>query len=520
MIVAMGQYDAPQIQKQPILKLDLHRSNIAVLGAPMSGKTTFIKTMLVRLHENMNQKPAEHIYLIDFGGNIGAYGQLRNVCACFDNSNEENIKRVFRTIEKRLAENARVLASENYYTVASKTPEKAPPHLFLIIENINAFLADERYASYQDLLIRFCRDGLSKGLTVVITGNELSGINRLLANFGQKVAFEMTSDSYTEIFNTRVNRPMRLPGRGLVNLQYEVYEFQCFMPFAEEDDDEAIRKLVYDTSVYPNDYIMAAFDETLTRENFMDFCAKGYSDCCEEDEIIIGLDYYEHKPVKVNISDSRSLAIYGKRKSEKINLLKLLLTGIKEHHPDARFVYLDDGRERLKSFLGGNNHISDYAEYFTDAGELRKYMAQNGYGAVGSDIKAVEVGSTPYTVFVLQSKVLYHGSQNGKRLLDRFAIMAGEAEAKGYLFIYADVGNISDSDVRRRFVDSISMAFMLGDLGELIAQKGDRTPFGDMDSKELRAKYAKCGPDDGYVYDAVRGDEEIKLKFIKVYEEQ
>ena len=144
MIVAMGQYDAPQIQKQPILMLDLHKSNIAIFGAPMTGKTTFIKTMLVRLHENMKQCPAEHIYLIDFGGNIGTYGKLRNVCACFDNSNEENIKRIFRTIEKRLAENAKVLESRNYYTVASRMPEAAPPHIFLIIENINAFLADER----------------------------------------------------------------------------------------------------------------------------------------------------------------------------------------------------------------------------------------------------------------------------------------------------------------------------------------------------------------------------------------
>lgn len=520
MIVAMGQYDAPQIQKQPILKLDLHRSNIAVLGAPMTGKTTFIKTMLVRLHENMNQKPAEHIYLIDFGGNIGAYGKLRNVCACFDNSNEENIKRVFRTIEKRLAENARVLESENYYTVASKTPEKAPPHLFLIIENINAFLADERYASYQDLLIRFCRDGLSKGLTVVITGNELSGINRLLANFGQKVAFEMASDSYTELFNTRVNKPMRLPGRGLVNLKSEVYEFQCFLPFPVEDDDRAIRELVKKTSQYANEHLIASFGEVLTPGNFMDYCAKGYSGQMDQDAIVVGLDYYEHKPVNVNISQSRFIAIYGKRKFGKTNLLKLLLEGIREQRPDARFLYLDDGRRELAKFYeDGPNHISNHAEYMTDAGAFRDYLAANGYGGKGStDPKNREVGETPFTVFVLQSKVLYRGAPDGKYLMTRFPIMAAEADSKGYLFIFSDVGNITDHDMRRVFNDSVSTAFLLGDIGEFITQKGDKTAFGDMDAKELKAEYAKCSLGDGYLYDT-NEDKLVKLKFSKVYEE-
>lgn len=65
----------------------------------------------------MERIPGDDIYLIDFGGNIGAYGKLSNVCACFDNSNEENIKRVFRTVEKRLADNARCLESQTYYSV-------------------------------------------------------------------------------------------------------------------------------------------------------------------------------------------------------------------------------------------------------------------------------------------------------------------------------------------------------------------------------------------------------------------
>ena len=67
MKLAMGMYDSPQTQEQPILYLDPHRSNIAVFGGPMTGKTTFIKSLLIRMHENPASIPNEDIYIIDFG---------------------------------------------------------------------------------------------------------------------------------------------------------------------------------------------------------------------------------------------------------------------------------------------------------------------------------------------------------------------------------------------------------------------------------------------------------------------
>lgn len=521
MKLAIGQYDAPQIQKQPIFYLDPYRSHIAVFGAPMSGKTTFVKTLLVRLHENMDQVPGEDIYLIDFGGNIGAYGKLPNVCACFDNSNEENIKRVFRTIEKRLAENTKVLESQSYYAVAEKTPEKAPKHIFLIIDNINAFVADERYASYQERLIRLCRDGLSKGLTVVISGNETTGINRLLANFGQKIAFEMPSESYYDIFNAKVNKPMKIPGRGVINVEAATYEFQCFLPFPALEDEAPLEELLKRTAAYPNEHRMASFAELLTRENFADYCA---TDCPPDggDRIVVGLDYYEHKPVAVNIAESRSIAIYGKRQFGKSNLLTVLLEGVKASKPEAQFVFLDDGRKQLLPFFTpGSKQISENAVYLTEVSALRDYLTENGYGGLRRSAiapplpKTAEITQTPFTVFVLQAKTLFRNSPDAKYLMGTWIpLMIGDAEKRDYLFIFSDVGNISEAEIRAPFNDNVSVAFLLDNIGDFVAEKGSKSVFGEMDARELKAEYAKCSIGDGYMYD-VEADELQKLKFIK-----
>ena len=517
MKLAIGQYDAPQIQMQPVFYLDPYRSNIAVFGAPMSGKTTFIKTLLVRLHENMEQIPGENIYLIDFGGNIGDYGKLCNVCACFDNSSEENIKRVFRTIDRRLEENGKQLDSHNYYSVVSKTPEKAPMHMFLIIENVNAFLSDERYDSYREKLIRFCRDGLSKGLTTIITANDTTGINRLLANFRQKIAFEMPTESYYDIFGTKVNPPMRIPGRGIANIESDIYEFQCFLPFPVMEDEIRIKSLVQQTKKYPNDNVLMAFSEDLTKDNLAYYCAKGYSGSNDQSKVVAGLDYYEHKPVSVNFRESRSIAIYGKRKFGKTNLLSLLLDGIRDYRPDAQFVLLDDGRKQLKPFdKDGCKPISQNVEYFSDVYTMQNYLADNGYINLLRNGQVSPIRKTPFTVFVMQSKMLFRGGSGaGYSLMkNHFPLMIANAVARDFLFIFSDVPKISEHDVRRALIDNISAAFLLDSIGDFLSERNEETVFGMMDARELKAEYARCSVGDGYFYD-VEADELQKLRFIK-----
>lgn len=515
MKLAMGIYDAPQSQEQPVFYIDNYLCNIAVFGGPMSGKTTFIKTLLVRLHENMNHVPSENIYIIDFGGNIGEYGKLSNVCACFDNSNEENIKRVFKAIETRLEENAKTLGSQNFYSLVRKKPEKCPTHVTLIIENINAFLADERYASYQDRLMYFCRDGLSKGLSVIVTANDVTGTGRLMANFGQKIAFEMPADNYFEIFNSKVTKPMRLPGRSIVNLDSATYECQIFLPFDAVDDEEKINALVHETSQHVNENALVSFAGTLTLDNVANFCKKGQLGQLAADDVLVGLDYYEHMPVCININENRAIAIYGKRKFGKTNLLSGIVDSINAKFQDVRFVCLEDGRNEITALF---NKYSDHSVKFNSVLDFIGYLIEEGY--IAKDYtpcgkKSVGIKSNPFTVFVIQGKTFYQSSNHSRNLLSWITDdMIGRAEENNYLFIFSDVRNMSEPDMRVRFNNMISSAFLLDNIGEFVGDRGNKSVFGEMDAKELKTEYAKCSIGDGYYYD-IETDVLKKLKFIK-----
>ena len=55
--LAMGIYDDLDNQTQPLLYVSAAGNNMIVFGGHQSGKTTFLKTLLVRMHENLERQP-------------------------------------------------------------------------------------------------------------------------------------------------------------------------------------------------------------------------------------------------------------------------------------------------------------------------------------------------------------------------------------------------------------------------------------------------------------------------------
>ncbi len=514
--LAMGIYDDLDNQVQPVLCVDAVANNLIVFGGHRSGKTTFIKTMLVRLHENIDPAINRAVYILDFGGNLGQYRELNYIAACFDNSNEENVRRIFRTIENQLEKNQKMLSSRQFLEVFYGNDSVKPTHLMLVIDNVNSFLADERYETYHELLMKFCRDGLSKGLSIVFTATDLSGgMTRFLGSFRHKFALEGSSDKYIDIFGMRVNEPMRNPGRGMTVIDGKPREFQVFMPFRNEERDLPMFR-EYLASVPVSADKLTTFLGDLTENNFHEYLSNAFEGELSPDYPVVGLDYYDHMPIFVNMDEVHSIAIYGKKKFGKTNLLKLLLRSIRKEHPEYRIVYFDDGRKQLTELY---EEQKEQCFYFTSIDDVYQFLDENGYAAKmerGTVNRNFQEKQNPKTIFVLQNKMLFQS--NGAQLLKNvFPKMIASAEEKGYWFIYSDVRKISnnDRDTESSLNNSIAIAFLLDNISEFVSDRGNRSVFGEMDPKELKNEYARCELGDGYYYD-IESDELKKIKIIKV----
>lgn len=487
--IILGQYDDPESQEQPLFTYNHVKENMIVFGGTGSGKTVLVKSMLMQMHEMALD---EEVYIIDFGGSIGEYRELKYVYGCFDSSNEENVKRVFQTVHRRYEENAKELGSDSFISRYEKGEDSCPRHVLLIIENVNAFLEDERYSSYREELTFLCRDGRSKGVSVVLTAKEVSGLPKLMIHFSKRVAFEMPSDSYWDIFNSKLLKPIKSQGRGLADCGNVVREIQSAI-YSEERE----QKLLFE------EY------RGTPKGRIRGFCAEEFvynANTDTKSAIVVGKEYYEQKEVEIDFTSNPCIAIYGKRKFGKTNLLQLLLTQIEKKYPGRYYLFFDDGRGQLDEA-----HLKNFYGMFR--GEERDsriiYMKEGV-----SFFEDKELPQDISKVVVLQARGFYNRRHNTDVSKKFFDWVEKELELGQDILIFSDVKRISNSMIQDEMKAWFQYAFLLDNIGDFVADRGSGSVFGEMDAKELKTEYANCNLGDGYFYD-VDTDDLKKLRFYK-----
>ena len=508
----MGIYDDLDNQTQPVFYIDPVSTNILIFGDHATGKTSFLKTLLIRMHECIDPSRQTDIHIADFGGNLGMYEDLCQVSACFSSANEENIRRIFKALDKKISNNAVILRSRRFLDVFNSDAEEKPVHLVLVVDNVNAFLADERYEIYHEELLAYCRDGLAKGLTVIFTATDISGgLGRFMGSFGSKFAFSISQDKYVEIFGSKVFEHMSNPGRGVSVIGGKLREFQAFLPFAEEETQ--LKEFIEMTGQIPvKTEKMRVFDRNLTLDNYDKYVSSAYVEGENEDNISVGLDYYEHMPININLNTVRSVAIYGKKGFGKTNLLRVMINAIRTKHPDYSFVFFDDGREQLKEFYDESRPDD---KYFIEMQDMVDFVTENGYYRTSKE--KAKVVTRPPTVFVLQNKNMFN--TKGEILMkQKIPEIIGSAEDSRCWVILAHMKKFFGAFARETEIavnNSLFGVFLLDNIAEFAAERGTGSVFGEMDVKELKAQYARCELGDGYLYN-VESDDLQKLKFIKL----
>ncbi len=533
----LGRYDDPANQLQADYTVDLCKSNLAIFGSSMSGKTTLIKTLLVRLHQRTDAPEDEEVYILDFSNNLILYGGLPCVVGYFDGSREENVRRVFRRVEERLAENIKNLRGSVYAELNrdERDPKSRIVHVTLILDGLNTFYGNERYALYQDELLKLARDGLSKGVTVVVTAADSSaGGGRLLNCFSRIVAFDIPQERYTDLFGYKVEKPPNMKGRGIANRDATAYEFHGYFPYdsdlyvGNKGEEDALSALKTVLQKRYRDYEvlqkrkMRVFSDVLDEENWKPLCP--HVPFFTPGFLTVGLDYYTFDPVTIELRKARCIAIYGRKGAGKTNLLRLLLRGAREI-PRVRFVLWDDGRgelEKVKDLTDGANTVEvSSRQEFEEV--IRGYfdLPEDIYSAPEFDERSgrhapAPVDDRPFTVFVVQSREAYQyiPGGSGRHLLVRMQPFIDSAVSGKVLFVFSDVQRIPSADIYSFFNYSIARAFLLYDIADFVRDRGNGTVFSNMDQAELKERFGLCDQGDGFLYDLEKADIQ-KIKIIK-----
>ena len=235
--VPLGLVDRPEDQARSVLVADLSgaEGNLAIVGAPQSGKSTLLRTLVASLA--LTHAPSEvQVYGVDYGGGtLGALEGLPHVGTVASRLDPERVRRVIGEVEAILTAREELFRSRNIDSTATFRALRSSGALadqplgdvFLVIDNWPALRS--AFEDLDPVVVDIASRGLGYGVHVVVTAGRWMEIrSNLKDSLGGRLELRLTDPADSVVDRrTAVNVPVGVPGRGITK---DRLHFQAVLP--------------------------------------------------------------------------------------------------------------------------------------------------------------------------------------------------------------------------------------------------------------------------------------------------
>ncbi len=317
MSAIIGEYDDPTNQRQSILELSFEEDgNVIVYGSMGSGKEQFLTSIIYSLANDYDAQEL-NTYILDFGSEtLKAFERTPQVADVVLSSESEKIKNLFKLLQGNL--NSRKKLFSNYggsiSSYISHTDNKIQ-RILILINNYASFI--ETYEEYEDNLVQLLREGYKYGIHFVLTATNYSDLRfRVSQNFNRIFVLQMNdSAEYSMLLgSTNGLYPSKIKGRGLVEIDDVIYEFQTVTAFENEDILQGINnfveKMLMNSKVYAEK--IPVLPEKVNQE-FLSSVDKTY------ESFVLGVDYNSLSLATYNFDKNTTLFVVSEVKDEMID---------------------------------------------------------------------------------------------------------------------------------------------------------------------------------------------------------
>jgi S-DNA-T family DNA segregation ATPase FtsK/SpoIIIE len=377
---AVGIIDRPFDQRRDPMWLDVSGAagHIGVVGAPQSGKSTLLRTVITSLA--LMHTPQEiQFYCLDFGGGtLGALERLPHVGGVATRLDGDRVRRTVAEVVTLLEERERYFAERGIDGMATyrrlrasgQIPGDGFGDVFLVVDNW--LIVRQDFEQVESTITDLAARGLGYGIHIVASTNKWSEFRMAIRDlFGSRLELRL-GDPYESEFNRKMaaNVPEGRPGRGLSR---EGLHFLAALPRIDgrsgtEDLSDGVHKLVEtlaDAWEGPTAPQVRMLPATLSLSSLPSLQETGR-------RVPIGIDEDNLSPVLLNFESDPHFVVFGDNECGKSNLLRVLADSIVQRYtPDeARLIFLDYRRGLLDA--ADTEHRIGYAASSTAATQLVK----------------------------------------------------------------------------------------------------------------------------------------------------
>lgn len=241
---AVGRYDDPRRQAQPVLFVDLAADgHLAVCGSAVSGKSTFLQTMVYSFLLSYSPDQLQ-MYLIDFSSHMLApFAEAPHVGGVVFDGQEERLSRCIHMLKTQMDERKKLFKGGNYSQYV-RAHGVCCPALLVVIDNLGSFREKTKFF-YDDVLLRVAREGAGYGIYLAVSAVGF-GMSEIPSRIGDNIRtiFSLSQADkfkYMEVLRTPhlENLPETgIKGRGITAIGGDILEFQTALSVPAKDDFE------------------------------------------------------------------------------------------------------------------------------------------------------------------------------------------------------------------------------------------------------------------------------------------
>lgn len=334
--VPIGMYDDPVNQAQDTLTVNLSENgHHAIIGTVVSGKSTFIQTLIFALCTKYSPDWV-NIYALDFSAKMStAFERMPQVGGVILENDDDKLSKFFNMIAMILKERKELFKGGNYSQYV-RTHSDRIPAIVICIDNYSNF-SGKTEGIYNDIIMQLSKDGVSYGIYLVLTASGFN-INEIPTRVGENIRtvicleladkFQYGDAMHTMKIDTLPE--VNIKGRGLARVGENLLEFQTALCMDEYDDFkrmENIESLAISMRTCWTGKI--AKQIPTIPENPI------WSEFCDLEETIKMIADDRHLPVAynaenasaygINLLNTYCYTIAGKGRTGKTNMLKAIL---------------------------------------------------------------------------------------------------------------------------------------------------------------------------------------------------
>jgi type VII secretion protein EccCb len=223
---ALGIMDEPRRHRQDVWGIDVSAAggNIAVGGAPQTGKSTFLQTMILSAAATHTPRQVQ-FYCIDLGGGGLMYVEdLPHVGGVATRSEPDRVNRMVAEVKAVLRQREAMFKQYRVGSIAAyrqlredpNHPAAADPFgdVFLVIDGWPAFVSE--FPELEPVVQDLAGQGLAFGVHTVISTPRWTELKARVRDYlGTKIEFRLGDINETQVDRMTRDIPVNRPGRAI-----------------------------------------------------------------------------------------------------------------------------------------------------------------------------------------------------------------------------------------------------------------------------------------------------------------